>query len=69
MAIMELDKAIHDHENNRSVISISWSSPEFMEFAPAMSWTTSAMTNVNGCVQELALLNVTVYLCRSQWLK
>jgi kumamolisin len=45
--------AVHDSKNKPSVISISWGGPE-------SSWTTQAMTALDGACQSAAALGITI---------
>jgi kumamolisin len=56
-----LTKAIHDTENNPSVISISWGYPEF-EGDQTFAWTAQVMDEVNTVLKEAANLGITVIL-------
>jgi kumamolisin len=53
--ISALDAAMQDHENNPTVLSVSWGFAE-----DALIWTAQAMKQVNEALQEAALLGITV---------
>ena len=58
-----LETAIHDRDNQPSILSISWGWAE-LEAAGHVSWTEAAIDAVNTSLQEAALLGITI-LCAS----
>ncbi len=58
-----LQTAIHDRENCPTILSISWGWAE-LQTAGHLNWTEAAIGAVNECLQEAALLGITV-LCAS----
>jgi kumamolisin len=51
--------AIHDSDNNPSVLSISWGAPE-TGVSPDDHWTQQAMRNMDAAFQAAAVMGVTV---------